>query len=194
MGVAWLKCRVGWSNSHGHHRQQMPDARPKEIPAARLGRPTASRTIPPRRRWQQLPAKPIWGRVACFVGRFRRLLLNRLRCLGNPLFLGHFRQFRHGRTGRQPLGKLGRRVALVHLAAHRQQAAHLVFPPMLFARRPVLFAEMVAPLIATAVHRSHRDLRRIDGGRSDLLLRQIHLLEPLDGCVTLGHTLDCQLD
>ena len=116
----------------------------------------------------------------------------RLRSLEYPLFLGHFRQFRHRRTRRQPLGKLRRRVARVPVAAHRQQAAHLVFSPMLL-HGAVLLAKMISPLIATAVHRNHRDRRRIDRARSDLSPWQIQFLEPLDGRLTLRHTLVAHL-
>jgi hypothetical protein len=52
---------------------------------------------------------------------------------------------------------------------------------------------MVAPLIPTAIHRSHRDLWRVNGSRSNLLLRQIHLLEPLDDCFAFGYALVANL-
>lgn len=69
------------------------------------------------------------------------------------------------------------------------QAARLVFSPVLFSRRPVFLAEMIAPLITAAIHHRYGNLRRFDRSRSDLLLRQTQLLEPLDLRFTLAHTL-----
>ena len=156
---------AGWSNSHGHRRRQMPDARPKEIPSAKPARPTASRTIPPRRCWQPLPAKPTRERDSLS----RRSVSAGRSSTGSdvaktPCFSAIFANSATAELVANHSGSSGVGSLSCVCAAHRQQATHLVFTPMLFPGRPVLLAEMVAPLITTAIHhqspRSAADRRR----------------------------------